>query len=355
MKRLILSFLLLALPLSVFYGQSESEKRRAKKLASDAISLIRVGEHEQSRKMLEMSCKLDPKNFLYPYEIGYVYTLKNDYLKAASFFEKAVIREGATDQCFQMLGNAYFLGGKKAQAEDAYFRGLKMFPNSGRLYLGLGGVNQDDWVRALDFYEQGVKVDPAYALNYYWLAKIFCNSTEKIWGLLYGEMFMNLDKNSKQSDEISKLLYDTYRSGIIVGKDTVVVDFCRNSLTYPNENKKEILPLSMVYEPCMARAVRLGSKMDLASLNETRGVFIRCYYQENYQISHPCILFDWHKSLMDNGYFECYNYWLLRKGDSADFAIWYAVHEERYGQFLKWLSENSLQVGPAHRFHRFDY
>jgi len=357
MRRLIFTFLLLVSSFTLFYGQSEADKRQARKIGSDAMALIRVKSYEKSHKMLLICSKLDPDNFLYPYEIGYIYMLQKKYNQAIEYFEKAAEKDSVSDLCFQMLGNSYYLAGKRDLSKDAYARGLEKFPSSGRLYLGLGNASHDDMIKALSYYEYGVKVDPSYALNYYWLAKIFCNTPERIWGLIYGEIFLNLEQDTRRSDEISSLLYDTYREGIVKNDSITSVNFYRMAFTYKNENvtPTKILPISMIYDPCMKEAVKEVKEINLTSLDVIRSSFIRHYYQENYNISHPCILFEWHKTLMDKGYFDCYNYWLLEKGDPTDFSIWYASNQDRYEAFLKWFSENPLVLGPSRRFHRFAY
>ena len=143
MKRL---FILIGLAITGItgYSQIDSEKQEAYDKAKLAIELMDNGDYDKSIKLLEESAKLDPSNYIYPYEIGYALYLKEKYNKATEYYEKVVRMEGINDQCFQMLGNAYSMGGDKEKAIDAYNRGLEKYPNSGRLYLEIGNVYQDD-------------------------------------------------------------------------------------------------------------------------------------------------------------------------------------------------------------------
>ena len=140
------------------------------------------------------------------------------------------------------------MNGQVDKSKEAYERGLQIFPNSGRLYLELGNIHQDDLNKALQYYEKGVQVDPTHSSNYYWLAKIFCNNTEEeVWGMVYGELFLNLERGSHRTEEISKLLYDTYKSEIKYPEEgKMTVSFSKNMVIPVGEKAK--MPFEFAYE-----------------------------------------------------------------------------------------------------------
>jgi len=336
-------------------SQTESDKQEAYDLAKKAIELMDNGDIDQSIEFLEKSRKLDPKNHIYPYELGYAFYIKKDFDKASKLFEQVVKMDGINDQSYQMLGNAYSMSGNREKAIKSYKKGLKIYPNSGKLYLELGNVHQDDWNEALQYYEQGANVDPAYSSNYYWLTKIFCNSSEEIWGMLYGEMFMNLERGSKRTEEISKLLFDIYAREIQFPTDTsVTVSFCQNQIITIDQLKKA-LPFSMVYEPTLLLSISDARLINLESLNKIRTEFIGNYYHSKFDKSHPNVIFDWNKTLVDNGYFESYNYWMLMQGAPDEFDLWYTSNQESFDEFINWFAENPMEVNEKMRFHRSDY
>lgn len=94
---------------------------------------------------------------------------------------------------------------------------------------------------------------------------------------------------------------------------------------------------------------------DLASLNRIREDFINFYYDRKFHRKQPNILFSWHKSLIDKGFFECYNYWLLMQGAPEEFNRWYMANEEQFNQFITWFTDNPMQIDTKHTFHRLDY
>lgn len=352
MKKLTTLLILISLTL-ISNGQSKADKQKAYDNAIEALKLMDSGEIDKSINMLEESCKLDSENMNYPYEIGYAFYLKEDYSKSIEYFEKVIRMKDVNDQSFQMLGNAYDMNKQPEKALETYKKGLEKFPESGKLYLELGNMHQDDWNKALEFYEKGIEVDPTYPSNYYWATKIFCNSTEEIWGMLYGEVFMNIERGSQRTEEISKLLFDTYFNEIKFLSDTsMTVSFCQSAVVY-NDKKVEI-PFCMVYEPSLLYAIS-EQEITISSLNRIRTNFISFYFERKFNKSHPNILFDWHKSLIDNGDFECYNYWVLMQGSSEEFNDWVSLNNDKFQKFLNWFSDNPMQIDNNHKFHRYQY
>jgi len=352
MKRFFILIGLLATGISG-YCQTNSEKQKANEKGKQAIELMDNGHYDKSIKLLKESAKLDPSNYVYPYEIGYALILKNEHKKATEYFEKVVKMNGANDQCYQMLGNAYSLNGERDKAIEAYNRGLKLYPNSGRLYLEIGNVHQHDWNIALEYYEQGVRVDPAFSSNYYWLTKIFCNSNEEIWGMLYGEMFMNLERGSKRTKEISQLLFDTYKSEIHYNDASTTVSFSQNHIITDTQNVT--LPFSMVYETGLTLAVTSSDSITLESLNKIRTQHSNFHFNNKFDKSYPNIIFDWHQALIEEEKFECYNYWLLMQGALEEFNNWYDVNKDRFEDFIDWFSDNPMLIDAKNNFHRLDY
>ena len=89
--------------------------------------------------------------------------------------------------------------------------------------------------------------------NYYRAARIYCVTNEELWGMLYGEIFMNLERGSNRTAEISKLLYDTYKREIKFTSDTSYsVSFASSIIVEINDKASLSLPYgAMVYEPTL--------------------------------------------------------------------------------------------------------
>lgn len=352
--KLFFPFILAVLVNSGAYAQAESDKARAMELARTAVKLEDDGNIDTAIVLLNMARNLDSSEYTYPYELGYVYYMKKDYKKAVAYYEKVITMDKIDDQCFQMLGNSYDMNNQRDKAEEAYEKGLALFPKSGKLNLELGNIHQDDWNKALGYYEKGIQVDPLFRSNYYWASRIFCHSDQEVWGMIYGEIFMNMERNTNRTREISKLLFDTYSGQITFSSDTSYsVSFCKR--IDMKDDKKTKLPFCLCYEPCLALAVIGEKSISLGSLNRIRTKFIDYYYDRKFNKPYPNLLFDWHERLIKQNMFECYNYWLLKEGALDEFNKWYNNNTAKMDVFIKWFSSNPMPINEKNKFSRLDY
>lgn len=354
-----LLLVLFTLALSVATAQSDREKAHQKLLK--AVELMDEGKLDESIELLEQGQKLDPQNGDFPYETGFAYYQKGEYKKALKYIESALKLEGVTDQYYEMQGNCYDMLGKREKALEAYQSGLKVFPSSGRLHLEMGVmyVLSKEYETSLSYFEKGILVDPAFPSNYYWAAKLYCNSTEEMWGMIYGEIFMNLERNSKRTAEISKLLYDTYTSEITFDGNQIAVSFSQQATITIDQLKDTSgfrLPFGLgVYEPLLSLSIVGQKEINLTSLNQIRSQFVRLYFDQEKDKEYPNVLFAYQKKLLDLGYMDAYNHWLLMKGDEAAFSTWQEQHEEDWDSFVEWYLKNPIEITTKNRFHTSDY
>lgn len=261
-----------------------------------------------------------------------------------------------------MLGNSYDNIKKTKKAIEVYERGLKKFPNSGNLYLELGVMHLDDKDMniALSYFEKGIEVAPTFPSNYFWASKIFCKTTEEVWGMIYGEIFMNLERNSKRTAEISKLLYDTYKSEIkFTGENSFSVSFSKNStlnirdLANPGKMK---LPFGVgVYEPTLMFSMLSIKSIDINSLDNMRSSFVDNYFLKGNDKIYPNVLFSYQKQVKDAGHIEAYNHWVLMKGDEDGFSNWMNSNKEKWDSFVKWFTDNGMKIDETNKFNRMQY
>lgn len=373
MKKIIFLVSMLALCLLTF-AQSAEEKEKIAARGQEAIKMMDNGFVDESIALLEECQMNDPTSSFYPYEIAFAYILKKDYKKAIKILEKLTKHDAVFDQVYQMLGNAYDYSGKPKKAIEAYEKGMKVFPNSGRLYLErsvmhmqAGQINE-----AVGTLEKGVSVDPMHSSNYYWLARIFMQDSEdEVWGMIYGELFMFLEPNTERSQAISKLLYDTYASQIVIKEDTASVSFSKHATITINYNPKskagtdELMTAlagavkqsfgSMVYEPTLLLSLVGEKEISIESLHRIRSHFIDLYYEKHAE-DNPNILFEFQKRIKDEGHFEAYNYWLLGSGGTEETEQWLSSEDnaEKMENFIYWYNNNSheFQITQSNKFVR---
>lgn len=328
---------------------SQTEKEIARQKLEKAIEIMDKGNSDVAIELLNEAKQLDPNNFIYDYETGYAYYLKKDLKTAIKFFKQTFTYPNVNDQAYQMAGNLTDESGSPQKALKIYDEGLKKFPKSGKLFLEKGTVYliQQKYNEALSYYEQGMKAEPAFPSNYYRAALLYFSSDEKVWGMLYGETFMNIERNTKRTAEISKLLYDTYKSEIKIGADTSYVSFSKNNTIYIDDKNLNIMNLmpfgTMIYEPTLAFALSDEKTIDMHSLHRIRLRFLDFYVEKKFNTIHPKPLFDFQKKIKDAGHFEAYNYWILMKGEEDVFISWKNDHKEKWESFIQWFTENSIK------------
>jgi tetratricopeptide (TPR) repeat protein len=357
-KRLPFAGLVLAIGTNLAaFGQTPKQDAETKGL--NAIRLMDEGKLDEAIGLLQEARKLDPDRSAYPYELGYAYCKQKKYPQALEILEPLVKLPDASDRTFELLGNAYDNNGNPKKAIEAYEAGMQKFPASGRLPLELGIVymGQKDYDKAIGYFENGIRVAPAFSSNYYWASKLFCHSSEEVWGMIYGELFINLEPNSQRTFEISKLLYDTYKSETkFSGGDTVEVSFSKNNVIVPVKGKKLKLPYGgMVYEPVMLMSVLGEKSTDLRSLDHIRTNFVENYYRLPASKDSPNILFEYQRQIKHAGHLEAYNHWLLLAGDESGFSQWEKANPEKWTAFLGWFKANPLKLDTKHLFYRAQY
>lgn len=342
------------------YGQT-SDKDKALEKGREAIRLMDNGKIDESIQLLEEAQKLDPNRFDYPYELAYAYYLKEDYKRAIKILEKNENHQNVTDVLYQLLGNSYDILGKSDKALDAYDAGIKKFPGSGRLYLEKGNVfwGKKEYMKALPLYEKGIEAAPNFPSNYYRLAKLYCASQEEMRGMIYGEIFMNLEPNSERTAEISKLLFDKYKTEIKFTSDTSMsVSFSQNLITNIGDltNKDKIkMPLGIVYETTLSVSIIPEKTIDINSLDNIRSRFVDNYFKQGHDKTHPNVLFSYQKLIKDAGQMEAYNHWILMKGDGDGYDKWKSENKDKWENFVKWFSENRINIDDSNKFYSGQY
>lgn len=362
-KRLLSKYLCASLIAILFFStpvfsQTDTDPNRAKLV--EAIKLMDKGELDASITMLKDLQKLDPNNYTYNYELAYAFFIKKDYPAVIELLEKLKTNKDANDLVYQLLGNTYDMSGNAEKAVQTYTDGLKLFPNSGKLYLESGVMNlkKNDLGAATKIFQKGTEVDPKFPSNYYWLSKLWMTTPEKLWGLMYGEIFMNLESNSKRTAEISKLLFDTYKSEIkITGPGHFSVSFSNNNVVNPNEkNPDKLLPYGVTVYERLLMVSALGLKeVNINTLDSIRTNFVGEYFKGKTAVTYPNMLFSYQKKVAEAGHIASYNHWILQKGDEELFKTWVAANTEKWQAFLQWYTANRLLPDASNKFLIGDY
>lgn len=342
------TLLVILLSSNLIFAQSESDKKIAREKAKQAIQLMDENKFGESISLLEESEKLDPKNFDYPYEIAYAYYIQKDYKKTIDILEKIQNYQNVNYQLYQVLGNAYDLQENPKKAIESYDLGLKKFKNSGALYLEKGVIYEfeKDYDRAINSYQQGINVEPKHASNYYRLSKLLLHSKNIVPGLIYGEIFMNIERTTKRTLEMSKLLFNGYKNAITFQDDsTLKIDFCEVVIDAQKFEKDRKLPFCMIFAKSFILAITRLKKIDLDNLAQAREGFLQLYFEKDYK-AYPNFLLTYLKNISENKFFDAYNHYIFQMGAEDEFKSWKEKNKIDFDKFVEWytIPENILKL-----------
>lgn len=340
--KLILT-LLFTFSFSAFFAQDNP----ASKEINEAIKAMDAGNFSQSRVILEEILQKDSTNFDAWYEYGYSYFLQKDYTKAIEIMQTQTGNPQATDQLWQMIGNSLDIIGNPKEALAAYAQGLEKFPNSGRLYLESGNIFliQDKIEEAIPYYEKGIEMAPEFPSNYYRLARIYCNSDNEIWGVIYGEIFMNLERNTQRTREMSALLYQTYQKALIYEKGQWQISFA-----------KDASPFTIDFETTIglaAAAYGIENKkpsINVASLTAIRKQMLQILTEQDK--AKGMVLYSFWQGIDDMNFWDSYNYWIFAQAPNDQFEKWRKSNSTDFGYFVKWYNPNPIVITEATYFSR---
>ena len=360
----IYTFLLISCSLVITHTASGqiAKKDSAEFLYGKALIKQEAGKADEAIALIKQAQRLDPKNIAYDYELAFIYHSKKDFAKTVELLEKLVMRKDANGKIYHLMGNTYDEMNQPAKAIETYKAGLVRFPNAGELYYeqGIMSLRKKDYSEAINFFEKGIEMDPNYPTNYYRAAKMFLNSAEKVWGMLYAELYILLDPFSERSKEMSKLLYEAYVKQVAIAPMGQVKVFFANrvipdSLAMNDSLAKKTQFAKTVYEPLLVQGLKRETAVDPLSLNRARKSFIENYFKSDAWKLFPNALFDYQYKLFKSGKMDIYNYWILQQYNTTEFSKWQEVNQPEYREMVKWMVDHPMNLDTKYKFYRGQY
>ena len=298
-------------------------------LLEEAIAHYHNNAPDLSIGVFERLLVKHPDNYLVNYEYCLPKMMKRQYADVVKITKKIEKSPYVESILFQMQGNAYDYMGKRKQAVASYDKGLKKFPKAGCLYMEKGNIclMEGKVNDAVVLYEKALEVQPDYASPYYRAGAIFLNSDEPVWGLIYGEAFLLLEKGPRNV-AMQKAMVQRLDSAFVMKDDTTLnIKLSRNIISV--SGFKLIIPLAIKYEQAISKSgvvadmkARKNTKITISDLIEMRKAVAR-KYKESWAEKDPNYLFDYQNRLIDGGYFEAYTYDLFKD-----------VFEKEYNEYV---------------------
>jgi tetratricopeptide (TPR) repeat protein len=295
----------------------------AKTLHENAKTFMRQGDFDNAIIILTRAVQLDKNDMDIQKDLTMSYYYNRNYEKALEGSKTLVDRSDADVVCYQIAGNVYKALEQVKECEKVYKAGLKKFPDSGPLYSEYGELlwEKKDFT-AIDLWEKGIRIDPSYSGNYYNAAVFYFYTKDKVWSLIYGEIFVNMESLSERGAAMKKLLYQGYKEKLFTEA---------NLMAGQEKNKNEF---SKAFLDCLNKQSSLASRgITTETLTMIRTRFILEWF-DKYASKFPYKLFDYQRQLLQQGMFNAYNQWLFGTVENlAAYDDWTKKHDEEYKNF----------------------
>lgn len=304
-----------------------------KELQQTAKTFMRAGDYANAVLVLNRARQAEPNNMEVAKDLSLSYYLQKDYSRAMETIKPFLDADNADDQTFQIAANILRQQDEVKEAEKLYKKALKKLPKSGPLYNDLGELqwNQKNY-EAIKQWEDGIKEDPSYANNYYNASRYYFFSAEKVWGLLYGEIYVNMDPLSNKTPEIKQMMLDGYKK---LFSDANV----ENASKEKNNFIKKYLQAMNKQTSVATTGINAGS------LSMIRTRFILDWFNTTDNKKLPFRLFDYQQQLLREGLFEAYNQWLFGSAQNlAAYQSWTGMHLAENADFIKFQSGRVFRI-----------
>jgi Tfp pilus assembly protein PilF len=325
----------------VFTQVGVAQSTDTKTAIETARSFMNRGDNDNAILVLTRALQQDNKSLEIQKNIALAYYLKKDYGKAMEQIKPMVDRADADVMTFQIAGNIYKAVEELKECEKMYKKGIKLFPSSGPLYSEYGELL---WARkdyaAITQWEKGIETDPSYSGNYYNAALFYYYTKDKVWSIVYGEIFVNMESLTERSVSMKKLIYDAYKEKLFADADLM------------KSEEKNTNPFSLAYLECMNKQSSLansGINPEVLTMIRTR--FILEWYAK-YAEKYPVKLFDYQRQLLQSGMFDAYNQWLFGMVESLSaYDSWTKTHSEEYTAFNSFQKSRIFKI-PAGQYYQ---
>ncbi|MGN6163882.1 MAG: tetratricopeptide repeat protein [Flavisolibacter sp.] len=287
-----------------------------------ARNFMRSGDWDNAILVLNRALQQDPKNLDLQKDLAMSYYYKRDYTRALEQIKPMLDRDDADEVVFQIGGNVYKALEEVKEADKMYKKALKKFPNSGPLYSEYGELlwEKKDY-NAINLWEKGIELAPSYAGNYYNAALYYYYTKDKIWTVIYGEIFVNMEYLTDRATEMKKLLLKAYKEKLF------------SDVGPAKEQTKNSAFANAVLQTFNKQASLLNKGVSTETLNMIRTRFILDWYKD-YAAKFPFRLFDYQQQLIKDGMFEAYNQWLFGAVENLPaFDQWTKTNNDAYTKF----------------------
>jgi tetratricopeptide (TPR) repeat protein len=310
-------------------------------LRQTAQTFARQGDYANALLVLNRAALVEPGSSAVQTDIAYVKYLQRDYSSAKETIGPLLDKADAEVRTFQVAGNIFKGLEEVKDCEKVYVKGLKKFPQSGVLHSELGELywamkKPEDAIRT---WEKGIKADASHSGNYYHAAKYYFAMADKVWSIVYGETFLNLESYSTRTAEMKTILLESYKK------------FFTNSDVFRQYNAKKKTPFEEAFlETLNAQSGAAAQGITVGSLTAIRTRFILDWF-EKHAARFPHRMMDQQQYFIREGMYQAYNQWLFGAASNAmEYQHWSQTHPEELQAFNQYQRNRVFRM-PAGQYY----
>ncbi|MEO5649783.1 MAG: tetratricopeptide repeat protein [Ginsengibacter sp.] len=331
--------ILFAATFCMFFTCIFAQQEDAKSLHENAKAFMRQGDYANASLILVRALEQSPNNIEIAKDLAFDYYLQKENEKGINVIKPFLEKDNGDDQGYQIAGMIYKAMGQTKEAEKLYKKALKNFPKSGPIYNDYGELlwSSQDY-SAIKLWEKGIEEDPSFANNYYNASKYYFLTKDKIWSLIYGEIFINIESNSSRTAEIKNTLLDGYKK--LFAETNLLQNFKSN-------NKFELAFLETMNK--QNSVVLKGINAETLTMIRTRFILD---WNKDYADKFPLKLFGFQEQLLEQGLFPAYNQWIFGAAQNLGaYQNWIGTYAADYSAFNKFQQNTLFKVPSGQYYH----
>ena len=174
--------------------------------------------------------------------------------------------------------------------------------------------------------------------SYEVLATSFGNTTERVWAVIYGEVYCNLASDPEQANRVGALVYQWYEGSLSRQGNGLSI-----SLTQNAQASQKQLPFESLFEQSFLIGA-ISVKGDFPPLSIQNLTEIRRNQLALKKLPETELVRR-QEAILAAGHFEAYNYWLFKGARAEQFSEWIKSHKNQFQAWLDWQGQNKFEVG----------
>lgn len=317
-------------------------------LYKSAQASLSSGAFRQAIASYQQAIALAPGQAILYRDLSNAYLLSGNYTRAESTITQLIEKGEADAQSYAIASAVQTALKEDKKARRLLEKGLEKYPASGFLQHERGKYYEElgDMENALKAWLTGIASDPGYHINYYDAARAYMKSSKPVWAIIYGEIFVNLERYTPRSNETRKLLLAAYRRFYATPDATDIPRFGKAASTAQPKNFEDALSQTLLR---LAPVLADGISTENLTMLRTRFVMD---WMATHGAKYPFTLFRHWDDLLRAGHFDGANQWLFGRAENgAQYEAWIKFHPEAVKGYEQYYAKHPLQPNAADAYN----